>query len=443
MAWVLFIMLLPPFRLKDESIEPVSRKRSIEHKKAFGERVVVFLKDFFLDISIMSILYIVFFNCLSVRNIYNLIEWYKNLFLVVLIPFFLGRVADKSNKQISFWAVVIFILSLVGSVLCYSIAITEEIIINFKLYFLVYIVLFVFSFFKTILDIFKQKDKIGFFELPSKGIRKDLFYRTPRLNINVSDGDLIKYCEKYFSEFLYNIRRIKRDITIEYVYMLGNYKMKICKKEFYTTVFFAFFSLIYAFCFPASFYKRIALLSLVFLFFLFIFLLFLIDKNSLYKLGIRLFYDDWGYFITLGEKKTKFVGEIQLFELSKYHKFIHSFLDIVALCRAVAIGDERNGSKTICTIAQNLSELYTDYMPYRDSWIGLLPVWAAALYEYKVTHQITKFVKETLAIQKEEDFHNINLFLQSFWTDIERIGLDKGTGEYVKQFLEEINNNNN
>lgn len=34
-----------------------------------------------------------------------------------------------------------------------------------------------------------------------------------------------------------------------------------------------------------------------------------------------------------------------MIEKSKFHKYIHSFLDIVALCRAVAVSDKMNGEK--------------------------------------------------------------------------------------------------
>lgn len=163
-------------------------------------------------------------------------------------------------------------------------------------------------------------------------------------------------------------------------------------------------------------------------------------KYLLYTMAVRTAYDVWGYYLSC-EKKKKYVGTVQMIDRSKYHGYVHSFLDIAALCRAVAVQDEVNKKCNICIVAQNMSELFTDYTDYEDNpqWTMVIPLWIAALFEFKVTKEIDMEVKTVLIkCCNENTWPSIEIFLQSFWVDMERKNLDSGILGYIRDFKMEL-----
>ena len=98
-----------------------------------------------------------------------------------------------------------------------------------------------------------------------------------------------------------------------------------------------------------------------------------------------------------------------MIEKSKFHKYIHSFLDIVALCRAVAVSDKMNGEKKICIITSNLSELFANYSDYKENqnWVMVIPLWIAALFEFYVTDKISDDAKQLIEVTKQCFFEGI------------------------------------
>lgn len=131
----------------------------------------------------------------------------------------------------------------------------------------------------------------------------------------------------------------------------------------------------------------------------------------------------------------------ELPKCSKVHKYIHSFLDIVALCRAVTVSDKINGEKKICIITSNLSELFANYSDYNENqnWVMVIPLWIAALFEFNVTGKISEDAKVILMKSVNENVRaHISIFLQSFWADIERKELKDGISKYIQLFEEEL-----
>lgn len=130
-----------------------------------------------------------------------------------------------------------------------------------------------------------------------------------------------------------------------------------------------------------------------------------------------------------------------MIEKSKFHKYIHSFLDIVALCRAVAVSDKMNGEKKICIITSDLSELFANYSDYKENqnWVMVIPLWIAALFEFYVTDKISDDAKLILLKSVDESVRaDISIFLQSFWADIERKELKDGISKYIQLFEEKL-----
>ena len=188
--------------------------------------------------------------------------------------------------------------------------------------------------------------------------------------------------------------------------------------------------------------KPVIVIVLIFAFGILISLFQHIDLDCLYKMAIRFFYDEWGYYLT-STRCDKFVGTVQFIECSKFHRYIHSFLDIAALCRAVAFNDKITGEKNICIIASNLSDLFVNYSDYKNNknWVMVIPLWIAALFEFYITDQVNDDVKAVLVnFADERKSINISIFLQSFWADIERKLPKEGVSKYIKSFEEELYN---
>ena len=184
-------------------------------------------------------------------------------------------------------------------------------------------------------------------------------------------------------------------------------------------------------------------LCIVLIFLPYLIMTYIFNQNHLKclkKIAIRIFYDEWGYYLA-GKKKEKFVGRVQLLDVTVYHKYIYSFLNIVSLCRAVAYNDQfdDDGDKRITYISRVLSQLFVEYVrPLKEkNWIVYLPLWAAALFEYDVTGKVNNETKKVLNTSyNEENENQINIFLQSFWFD--DMGMDsKQRSVYVKEFVRE------
>lgn len=165
-----------------------------------------------------------------------------------------------------------------------------------------------------------------------------------------------------------------------------------------------------------------------------------IDEKYLYKIGIRYVYDEWGYYMTCSNR-NKFVGRVQMIEVSKYHKYVHSFLDIAALCRAIAFNDKMREKKRIRIITRNLGELFTNYTndSLKKSWGLVIPLWIAALFEFNITGEIEEKTKAILLDSVDNGGRaDLFIFLQSFWADMERRYLKDGISEYVEMFKKEL-----
>ena len=74
-----------------------------------------------------------------------------------------------------------------------------------------------------------------------------------------------------------------------------------------------------------------------------------------------------------------------------------------------------------------------------QNWIMLIPLWAAALFEFNVTGKISHDVKTILKESVDESVRmDISIFLQSFWADIEKKELKEGISKYIQVFEEKL-----
>lgn len=436
------LLIVFPLRKNVTKHDNVMRRRSIESVKSMGTRLMDVLSKIFLLIPVGLIVYILI-HFVSDTIIQKLLEWYKGIFIVALFPLLFTWVKEKNFNIKSIWNGCLTVLAILFSIVGYVID-TEDMkaISEYRGALDVLMAMLLITFIVAVLEIRKESKEYYFKKISKKGIRKDLYYRTPGLVLNVSNVELIKCCEKYFDEYICRYRKIKELHTIEYVNLAGVHRELWYKKAAYFMKIFVVLSVLVVIMnmsFGLS-YKYLAVLGLILLFGILIALYKHVDLECLYKMAIRYFYDEWGYYLTC-TSRSKFVGTVQMIEGSKFHQYIHSFLDIVALCRAVAFNDKMNGENKICIITSNLSELFLSHSDYKDSknWVMVIPLWTAALFEFYITGKISDDVKDVLMKSADESVRaDISIFLQSFWADVERKELKEGISKYIQLFEEKL-----
>lgn len=416
-------------------------RRSIERKKDKLDWISSILSGLFSVGVIYLIIYLI-----PNTTIQGLAEWYKEFFAVTLLPIVYDWIKEKKIIIKTGWRIVFSIYILILSVACCIMNVEKilqkRIILNFIITF------FVFLLIETVVEICKESRKQHSVKISAKKLWKDLYQRTSEIDIDMSTNGLIKGCEKQFVEYRHRCNKISRLHTIEYVNLSGKYKKTWCDRIIRLMKRFVLGSIIIGMI--DIFYSGISGLSTA----LGIIALvgiskFLINRSQqiapgyIYVIIIQVFYHEWGYYLTYSNK-SKFVGTVQMIELSKYHKYVHSFLDIVALCRAVAINDQLKGTNRMSIITSNLSELFENYSDDGDckqdrNWVTLIPLWAATLFEFSVTGTVNADAKPVLLEYADASARfDISMFLQSFWADMERKELSDGVAEFVQAFEREL-----
>ncbi len=418
------------------------RRRSIESAKSLDARFMDVLTIICFLIMGGLILYFIIY-IIPDYIIQIILEWYKGIFIVALFPLFFTWIREKNFNIKSIWNGCLTALAIIFSIVGYIIDIEDvKAVSEYRVALNVLITMFVIIFIGAVFEMLKERKEHYSKKIAKKGIRKDLYYRIPRLVVNVSKVELIKGCEKYFDEYICRYKKIKELRTIEYVKLSGVHRELWYKKaEYFMKIFVALsiFVITMSMFFGIT-YKTFWVIGFIIIFEFLIALYKYVDLEYLYIIGIRYFYDEWGYFLTCANK-NKFVGTVQMIEQSKFHKYIHSFLDIVALCRAVAVSDEMNGEKKICIITNNLSDLFENYSDYKENrnWVMVIPLWIAALFEFRVTRKINDDAKLILLKSVDECVRaDISIFLQSFWADMESKGLKDGVLNYIQSFEEAL-----
>lgn len=445
MMWLVIdmvLLIILPLRKNVTKYENIMRRRSIESVKNLGSRLMDVLLKIFWLIPVWLIIYVLI-HFVPDTIIQKLLEWYKGIFIVALFPLLFTWFKEKNFNVKSIWNGCLTVLAILFSIVGYFID-TEDVnaITEYRGALDVLMTMLAITFIVAVLEIRKESKEYYSKKISKKGIRKDLYYRTPGLMLNVSNVELIKGCEKYFNEYICKYKKIKELRTIEHVNLAGVHRELWYKKAAHFMKIFVALSVIVVIMnmFFGMSYKCLVVLGLILLFGILIALYKYIDLECLYKMAIRYFYDEWGYYLTC-TRRSKFVGTVQMIEGSKFHKYIHSFLDIVALCRAVAFNDKMNGENKICIITSNLSELFLNHSDYKDSknWVMVIPLWTATLFEFYVTGKISDDAKCVLMKSADESVRtDISIFLQSFWADIERKELKEGISKYIQLFEEKL-----
>lgn len=439
---VLFLLILPSLRRHATKYTNEPRKRSIESEKNLWEKVLDILSEMCLFFPLLLLVYIVVYFIPDI-GIQIFLEWYKGLFFVALFPVILGWIVEKSLKVDSFWECSLIVLAVLFSIVGYVIdAESMESITQYRVILDLFLTIFLTVFLETLLKVRKVSNRYNLKKLSNTGIRVDLYNRTPGLVVNISNIELIKYCEKYFDKYMCRYRKIRKICTVEYVNLMGVHReLWYAKMARFIKVFVGISSfMVVSNMLLGNSLRTLGVIGLIVIFGVLIKKYKHIDIDYLYKIAIRYAYDEWGYYLSW-ENGDKYVGTAQMLDLSKYHKYVHSFLDIVALCRAVAFNDKMNEECKISIISRNLSELFINYTDYEEekNWEMFLPLWQAALFEFNVTGRISAEVKTVLNMVSDKSVRfDISIFLQSFWADIERKKIEDGILDFVQLFENEL-----
>lgn len=353
----------------------------------------------------------------------KIVEFCSIALIAVLFPIFVGLIERK--YLIVTWNFVLVL----SAIEIYIVYFFREELIKCRAIIDISITIFIVSFIFAFYNIIKEF-KIAKLILSPSRLWRDIEYRTPRLDKNISNTELEVYTEKYFDYFVEYFKKIKTPLNIEYVNFLGIYKEIGFKKIKLGFILFAVFSII-----VGIICRDIVTVLLVISFFIVSSIYKRVDKNSLYRIAFRLWGNEWGYRICINSKYV-FVNTRHNRSFRKIDKFVHSYLNIAAFCRNAAFNDKVQNQNTICHITRSLNELFSYYIDeeFKQSWIIYIPLWIAALFEFQITQTINEEVKKTLQKTSEKNLADIFIFLQSFWVHMERKNLDDGPLEFINRF---------
>lgn len=403
---------------------------------------------FLLLLIIISVFVGVYVN--SQENRIEFIQYflliYKQVFIVSVLPVIISKGAEIIKKGLEPWIWrMLFFVVICCTIIFYFDYSPDDIkkhIISIALCISIFLSLVIETICKVTIEYNNAHKKIS-----RKNIRKDLYYRTSGIDIDISYSEMDRCCEKLFCDYIQSYYRLEKLEKIEFVHLLEKSYGEVCyKRVANVTRFFIAISALMSLLMIIKYKLPLGIiLVIVGVYLIYVMIIYMFKKKApicLKKIVIRFFYDEWGYYL-VGKKKEKFVGRVQLLEGSSYHRYIHSFWNIAALCRAVAYRDRfsNEGTKKIKHISRELSQMFAEYVkPLKEKdWELFLPLWAVALFEYDVTGKINKECKKVLkTMYKEDNGAQINIFLQSFWFDDMRMESKRESSAYIKKFEKEI-----
>lgn len=263
-----------------------------------------------------------------------------------------------------------------------------------------------------------------------KKIYKDLYYRTPRLSIHeMTYANLRKECEKYYSMYIENLNNYNKkqdlwSIRFGTPYNKGDdwYWYRRVAKLIKGVV----LGSELAICANALVQFQLWQMWFAGGFLILYIWLYVLDRqdkkegqNVFKRIIVRIYYDEWGYFL-IG-KRIKFVGTIQLLEIGRRYRLIHSMLNIASLCRIAAFEDLIYGKNNISKITNEMYELIVSYSENKNwKWFELIPILIAALFEYNNTGMVSSKFKHLLqqCDYSSDVKYEIKQFLEGLWIDV-------------------------
>lgn len=411
-------------------------KWSLSTKKTENDKIcdtICNILYFILELLIVSAVIL----GLAYEYIMVIYEWYERVFFTSILLVLLDWIKKKNIKISFICKFFIIILTVVFTVVGRSVE-SKEKLSDVEYIVLALLLAFLVAFYietarESFVKIISMNKRI-----PNKGIYKDLYCRTSNIKTDFTETELIKVCEIYFWEYYKKFQKINGLYSIEYVNLLGLYEkmwyqrvVKLVKILVVVT-----FIVIHIYILSSIWIIVILNLSMLLVFGVIIYIYKRVGESCLSVIAIRFIFDQWGYYLKC-DKESGFVGTVQCGDKTKYQKYVHSFLDIAALCRVELLNDKIYNRNRMNLILSNLNDLFLNYTDYKESknWIQILPLWIASMFEFSYTGEIDEKVKSTLISSVNEKSRNeISIFLQSFWTDMERKKLTDGIIDFVRKF---------
>lgn len=430
-----FLLWLPPLRKRIIVFSNAFHQRTIEKKESWRSRIANCNVSFGI-FSLTGLMIFVIVWCLSNQAIEVCLGIHNAIFIVSFLPIICGGIGE--NKY-SFWRWISLISAALFSCLGYvyfeisdkdAAPITDTFWVVVK----VSLSIFVTALLMVVIENVTKKVKENRKRSKHKP-RTDLFFRTPKLTENITDKfDLIRFCERLFGDYRNCYDKVNEIDSVEYVNLSGTKREKWYSKAAEKMRWFWIISLLFGSIFVEN---GGMFLGAVLLFYaLVIYIYQKTDETRLQVIGLRYFYFDWGYCLVSMEEEY-FVGEVQLLERTRYHKFVYSFMDVAALCRAVAIKDTVEQTRDIQLVSQNFGSLFMDCWDKNKEkdWVEFIPLWIVALFEYEVTRDIASSVKEQIGRTIcKENREKIHMFILSFWCDMKRKKPNEGITEFIGGF---------
>lgn len=437
---VVFILSFASFRKKIGTKPSKVWRRVLYVKKSKMDYVSNIFLEIVIWFAIGGIVYAIFMLVLSESTVLEILKNSHGLLGATILPTLIEKMlSDEKKSQSNFDRFIILLITVSIGVIAYCCEYKYSWIEDAYEMWILLLALTIAAFIEFLI-----KKITGFngvqINVDCNKLRKDLYYRSSRINVDASEVELAKLCENLFSQFMRKYLKLHNLCRIEFVNIYGMYKdnwynraAKIMKKIIIASV---CVLILYIIFLPSV--KIIFLSFLIVAFLLNIEKLKKIDSTYLYRLAIRYFYDEWGYCLYY-QDKCKFVGMTQLLKLSKEHSLIYALLDIAALCRYVCVTDKSK----IHIVTENICELiyqYGEEMHPVENEIAILPLQIAAFFEYVATGQIDKSVKRKLRYYYTDTDKSwrINTFLFSFWVDMTREMPNEQIGSLLIKFTEKI-----
>ena len=428
------ILLVSIFRKKFIPNNEEVRKRSVAEEKGWKEKVLILIEGLAiycpLLIFIIDIIAMIDFNVFVVGTIS----------IVTLIMPKIYEDLDKTDINVGRIIKIIVILTMIFISTFVQIGNIGDLDLENYRTLIEIVSLICFTLFLTIE---REKRRENSKKYMMGTIRKDLYNRSPLLEISSSYQQLDEICQHYFLKYKKNYLKIAKREKIKLVEYANIAKVN---KEYWFKpaiwnwkIFWLVNVLITVVMCIVNQDDSWGYILIWEIFFISCFkFLKSVDLSSLEIIVAIYNYDLWGYFIKTN-KKVKFIGTVQLLELTKYHVYVHSMLDVAALCRAVAYSDMHNENKMIQFVSKNFNDLYNEYFEDDENWVAILPVWIAAMFEFKVVQNINSDVKKTLnKYLCSEERNELTAFLESFWKDMMRTKNNDKTIEECQRFINEI-----
>lgn len=409
-VWIIILLIIshPSFKKSIDMEIKIPQRSVIKEHNSFTK---IMFYGYTFSLSLICGMFV--FGVLHNNGLLNsVIEFFKNVWPTSI----LSIVYPALNKKNKAWSVVLIILSIV---LC--ITLDQEKSDKFYLKYSVMLSLLVtFVVVAIMIPLFSnslsKKRKI------KKGVWRDLYYRKSNIICNYNDEfELSRSIERLFITYLEKYKKLKNVKSIEYVTLRKTTIDESDRKDYwYKKGSFAIKILMISLAFynvrMLLLFENVENILCILEIIIILVIIYYMKKNDyeyLKLIGLRYFYDDWGYYITT-DKKYIFVSLEQMIHISKYKNYIKSLLDLLAVFRCIQQIDIVKKTNLVNYISQDVLEIVS-LCNDSNEWKSMLPIWVLTYIQYEKNGYVACKSKDILSrtVSDKEERANLCITLQS------------------------------